>query len=59
MKNNVMRFFFKLEAFNCKVSFYRLTLITVIVILRLKFKVIVEVNLKRLAIRDLSRLLNT
>ena len=31
--------FFKLEAFNCKVSFYRLTLTTVIVILCLKFEV--------------------
>ena len=34
-----MRLFFKLEAFNCKVSFYRITLTTVIVILRLKFEV--------------------
>ena len=61
IKNRVTRLFFKLEAFNCKVSFYRLTLTTVIVILRLKFEVkrlIVKVNLKRLAIRDLSRLLN-
>ena len=48
--------FFKLEAFNCKVSFHRLTLTTVIVILHLKFEV--KVNLKRLAIRNLSRLLN-
>ena len=37
IKNNrVTRPFFKLEASNCKVSFYRLTLTTVIVILRLK-----------------------
>ena len=31
--------FLKLEAFNCNVSFYGLTLTTVIVILRLKFEV--------------------
>ena len=31
--------FFRLEAFSCKVSFYRLTLTAVIVILRLKFEV--------------------
>ena len=35
-KGNVA--FFKLETFNCKVSFYRLTLTTVIVILSLKFE---------------------
>ena len=38
-KNRVTRLFFKLEAFNCKVSFYRLALTTVIVILRLKSEV--------------------
>ena len=32
-KNRVTGLFFKLEAFNCEVSFYRLTLTTVIVIL--------------------------
>ena len=37
IKNNTA--FFKLEAFNCKVSFYRLTLKTVIIILRMKFEV--------------------
>ena len=31
-KNRVTRPFYKLEALNCKVSFYRLTLTTVIVI---------------------------
>ena len=31
--------FFKLKAFNCKVSFYQRTLTTVIVILRLKLEV--------------------
>ena len=30
--------FFKVQAFNCKVSFYQRTLTTVIVILRLKFE---------------------
>ena len=39
IKNRVTRLVFKLEAFNCKVSFYRLTLTTVIVILGLKFEV--------------------
>ena len=39
LKNWVTRLFFKLEAFNCKVSFYRPTLTTVIVILLLKFEV--------------------
>ena len=38
-KKEGKRLFFKLEAFNCKVSVYRLTLTTVIVILRLKFEV--------------------
>ena len=39
IKNRVTRLFFKSEAFNCEVSFYRLTLTTVIVILRRKFEV--------------------
>ena len=39
-KNRLMRhFFFKLEAFNCKISFSRITLTTVIAILLLKFEV--------------------
>ena len=38
-KNRVTLLFFKLEAFNWKVSFYGLNLTTVIVILRLKFEV--------------------
>ena len=54
-----MQGFFKLEVFNCKGSFYRLPLTRVIVILPLKVEVtIVKVNLKKLAIRDLSRLPN-
>ena len=39
IKKRVTRIFFKLEAFNCKASFYRLTMTTVIAILCLKFEV--------------------
>ena len=39
IKKRVTRLFFKLEAFNGKVLFYRLTRTTVIVILRLEFEV--------------------
>ena len=39
IKNGVTRLFFKLEVFNCKVSFHRLTLTRVIVILHLTFEV--------------------
>ena len=38
-KNRVTRLLSNLLAFNCKVSFYRLILTTVIAILRLKFEV--------------------
>ena len=39
VKSRVTQLFFKLEAFDCKVSFYRFNLTRVIVILRLKFEV--------------------